>query len=65
MRIEFSDYKHLIKTQTVNQRGREIIIEHHYPDPDISGFSDRKKKIEENLFDIFKKYKGQNRETSG
>ena len=65
MRVEFSNHRHIKKTQTVTQRGREILVEHLCPDPDISGFSDKRKKIEENLFDIFKKYEGKEHEISG
>jgi len=48
--------KYSRKIQTINQGGKEITIEHLLPVIGTSDLNQRKKIIEERLYDIFIKY---------
>ena len=58
MRAENGNNKHIITTRTVIRRGREITVEQLRPDPDAPDYSDRRRKLGESLYEIFKKYGG-------
>ena len=56
MRTELNKHKYPTKTQAVNQRGREILVEHRCQNQNDSTHSKSKIKAEENLHEIFEKY---------
>ena len=63
MSNEFNQLPYSKRTQIVNQHGREILVEHHYPIHEGSGFQARKRKIEEGLYEVFQKNCDKNSET--
>jgi len=65
MKDKFEKHQYSKSIQTISQKGREILVEHYYPTPEISGFTAQKKKIEESLYDIFQKYEGTSPHTFG
>ena len=56
MRTELNKHKYPISTKTINQRGREILVEHKYQNQNDSTYSESRNKVEENLHEIFEKY---------